>query len=186
MSKIDLVLLGLLMEQERHGYDILRAIEDREMKRWVGVSTQGIYKGLARLEAADLLKVRKESGESHPNRNVYRITDSGVGRFHELAGSAIAEPVQPYFPVLWGVGFAHLLDRDDLVARMEERCNRLKPIRGLLEKTRAQHSESDCPLTADAIVEYYEELIEMELKWMNRLQRRIKRTKEWPKGGDKA
>ncbi len=186
MSKIDLVLLGLLMEQERHGYDILRAIEDREMKRWVGVSTQGIYKGLARLEAADLLEVRKESGESHPNRNVYRITDSGVDRFHELAGKAIAEPVQPYFPVLWGVGFAHLLDRDHLVGRMEERCERLKPIQALLEETRVQHRESGRPFTSDAIIEYYEELIEMELKWMNRLQRRIRSTQEWPEGGDKA
>jgi DNA-binding PadR family transcriptional regulator len=186
MSKIDLVLLGLLMEQERHGYDILLAIEEREMTQWVGVSTQGIYKGLARLEARGLLERREESGESHPNRNVYRITESGVEQFHELAGRAIAEPVQPYFPVLWGIGFAHLLERDDLLAQLEARRNQLKTLPGLLAEHRARHQNIECPLTADAIIEYYEELIEMELNWMSRLQRRVKRTRQWPEGGCKG
>ena len=73
MSKVDLVILGLLMEKARHGYDILQQMERRDMKNWVGVSTPAIYKGLARLESKRVLRARTESGTSHPDRTVYEI-----------------------------------------------------------------------------------------------------------------
>ncbi len=183
MSKIDIVLLGLLSEQERHGYDILQQIERREMRQWVGVSTQGIYKGLTRLEAKGLLEARVESGESHPDRNVYRITPAGAAHFGELAGRAISEPVKPHFPLLWGIGFGHLVDREELLKGLDKRREQLKPIRELLDALRIKHKEAKHPITADAIIEYYMELIEMELTWMTRLQRRLKRMKQWPEGG---
>lgn len=183
MSKIDLVLLGLLMEKERHGYDILQQIELRKMTAWIGVSTQGVYKGLARLQANDMLEVRIESGDSHPDRNVYAITDSGRTHFCALAERSISEPIQPFFPLLWGTGFAHLLDRDTLLARLDDRRRRLKPVREELEVLHGTHTrENEHPMTAEAIIEYYIELIDMELAWMTRFQRRLRRIKEWPEG----
>ena len=185
MSKIDLVLLGLLMECERHGYDILQEIERRSMKEWVGVSTQGVYKGLARLEAKGLLTVRTESGDGHPNRNIYGITPEGIAHFQALAVRAIGEPVKPHFPLLWGIGFAHLLDREALLEALDRRREQKREIRKLLDEYGREQEDCDHPMMADAIVDYYKELVEMETAWLTRLQRRIKRIKKWPEGAFK-
>ncbi len=185
MSKIDLVLLGLLMECERHGYDILQEIDHRSMKEWVGVSTQGVYKGLARLEAKGLLTVRTESGDSHPNRNIYGITPEGVNTFKELTRRAIDEVTKPHFPLLWGIGFAHLLEKETILEALEKRKAQMREIRKLLDSHTEDHDNCEHPITADAIVEYYVDLVDMELSWMNRLQRRVKRIKQWPEGAFK-
>lgn len=182
MSKIDLLLLGLLSEGSRHGYDLLQEIERREMDQWIGVSTQGVYKGLARLETRGLLELRTVSGDSHPDRNVYAITPAGRDRFRELAHRSLGELSKPFFPVLWGVGFMHLLDQADFLAQLEARKEQLKGARRDLENYRHRHEEMGGTLQADAITEYYHDLVEMELAWLARLVRRVKRIKNWPEG----
>ncbi|MCY7144283.1 PadR family transcriptional regulator, partial [Streptococcus gordonii] len=37
------LILGLLAEQPRHGYQIEKLIEDREMRRWTEVGFSSIY-----------------------------------------------------------------------------------------------------------------------------------------------
>ena len=39
MNRYDLVLLGLILEHERSGYDIITEIRDRELDRWAKIST---------------------------------------------------------------------------------------------------------------------------------------------------
>jgi len=185
MSKVDLVVLGLLSECPRHGYDILQQIDKREMKHWIGVSTPGIYKGLARLEAKKVLRARHEAGASHPDRTVYEITPQGREYFQQLLGQALAEPQPVYFPLLWGVGFAHLAERKTLLAELASRRKRLEPVLEQLKSEPALHAERGFPFTADSITEYYRELLEMEMAWLERLERRIRRTRNWPEGAFK-
>jgi DNA-binding PadR family transcriptional regulator len=182
MSKVDLVLLGLLSECPRHGYDILQQIEKREMKHWIGVSTPGIYKGLARLEAKQVLRARQEAGDSHPDRTVYEITPQGRDYIQRLLAEAIAEPAPIYFPLLWGVGFAHLMERKTLLAELAARRERIAPLREALDDEPALHAERGFPFTADFITEYYRELLDLELAWLERLEQRVRRTRNWPEG----
>ena len=109
MSKVDLVILGLLMEKPRHGYDIMQEMDNRDMKNWIGVSTPAIYKGLSRLESKRVLEARTESGLSHPDRTVYEITPEGRELFHRIVAEAISEPEHLFLNLMAGVGFAHLL-----------------------------------------------------------------------------
>jgi len=185
MSKVDLVLLGLLSECPRHGYDILQQIDKREMRHWVGISTPGIYKGLARLEASRVLRARRESGVNHPDRTVYEITPQGRDYLQSLLEQALAEPQQPFFPLLWGIGFAHLLERGQLLAQLAARRERLAPLREELTAQFAVHAERGFPFTADSIIEFYLGMVDMELAWLERLQRRVKRTRNWPEGAFK-
>jgi DNA-binding PadR family transcriptional regulator len=70
-GRLRLYLLKLLEESPRHGYDVIRLLEDRFMGLYAP-SPGTIYPRLARLEAEGLVTQSQEGG-----RKVYRITDAG-------------------------------------------------------------------------------------------------------------
>ena len=70
-GRLRLYLLKLLDESPRHGYDVIRELEDRFMGLY-SPSAGTVYPRLARLEAEGL--VTHQVSES---RKVYRITDAG-------------------------------------------------------------------------------------------------------------
>ncbi len=82
-GRLRLYLLKLLEESPRHGYDMIRLLEDRFMGLYAP-SPGTIYPRLQRLEAEGLVTQSQEGG-----RKVYRITDAGrqelASRREELA-----------------------------------------------------------------------------------------------------
>ena len=76
-GRLRLYLLKLLDESPRHGYDVIRLLEDRFMGLYAP-SPGTIYPRLQRLEAEGLVTQSQEGG-----RKVYQITDAGR---EELAG----------------------------------------------------------------------------------------------------
>jgi DNA-binding PadR family transcriptional regulator len=71
-GRLRLYLLKLLEESPRHGYEVIRLLEDRFMGLYAP-SPGTIYPRLQRLEAEGLVEQSKEEG----GRKVYRITDAG-------------------------------------------------------------------------------------------------------------
>jgi DNA-binding PadR family transcriptional regulator len=70
-GRLRLYLLKLLEESPRHGYDVIRLLEDRFMGLYAP-SPGTIYPRLQRLEAEGLVTQSQEGG-----RKVYQITDAG-------------------------------------------------------------------------------------------------------------
>lgn len=70
-GRLRLYLLKLLEEEPRHGYDIIRGLEDRFMGLYAP-SAGTVYPRLARLEAEGLVSHSDDEG-----RKVYRITNAG-------------------------------------------------------------------------------------------------------------
>ena len=70
-GRLRLYLLRLLDESPRHGYDVIRELEDRFMGLYAP-SAGTVYPRLARLEAEGLVRHDVEDG-----RKVYSITDAG-------------------------------------------------------------------------------------------------------------
>jgi PadR family transcriptional regulator PadR len=73
---IELVLLTLLGERERYGYEIVAAIEERSGGR-LEVRDGTLYPVLYRLEASGFVVPRWETPERGVPRKYYRITDEG-------------------------------------------------------------------------------------------------------------
>ena len=70
-GRLRLYLLKLLDESPRHGYDVIRELEDRFMGLY-SPSAGTVYPRLARLEAEGLVTHEVTEG-----RKVYQITDAG-------------------------------------------------------------------------------------------------------------
>ena len=77
MNRYDLVLLGLILEHESSGYDIITEIRDRELDRWANLSTSTVYNRLATLEKHGCIVGRTERDGNRPERVVFNITDKG-------------------------------------------------------------------------------------------------------------
>jgi DNA-binding PadR family transcriptional regulator len=82
-GRLRLYVLKLLEESPRHGYDVIRLLEDRFMGLYAP-SPGTIYPRLQRLEAEGLVTQSQEGG-----RKVYQLTDAGreelASRRQELA-----------------------------------------------------------------------------------------------------
>ena len=70
------VLLGLLSEVPRTGYDLARAIRDEVEPIWRAEFSQ-IYPALARLRRAGFVVLRVLGPRRGPRRNLYRVTAAG-------------------------------------------------------------------------------------------------------------
>jgi len=79
-GRLRLYLLKLLDERPRHGYDVIRELEDRFMGLY-SPSAGTVYPRLARLEAEGLVTHQVSEG-----RKVYRITDAGRAELGERQG----------------------------------------------------------------------------------------------------
>lgn len=79
-GRLRLYLLKLLDESPRHGYDVIRELEDRFMGLY-SPSAGTVYPRLARLESEGLVTHEVSEG-----RKVYRITDAGRAELSERRG----------------------------------------------------------------------------------------------------
>jgi DNA-binding PadR family transcriptional regulator len=79
-GRLRLYLLKLFDESPRHGYDVIRELEDRFMGLY-SPSAGTVYPRLARLESEGLVTHTTEEG-----RKVYRITDAGKAELEARQG----------------------------------------------------------------------------------------------------
>ena len=80
----DLVLLSLLSEKPRHGYDIVAELERREVRDWAGVSRPQVYYSLKKLAKQGMiapLETREVSAGAE--RQVYAVTGTGSGALRD-------------------------------------------------------------------------------------------------------
>ncbi len=50
LTPAELTVLGLIVEQPRHGYDLEQVIEERGIRQWTDIAFSSIYYVLAKLE----------------------------------------------------------------------------------------------------------------------------------------
>lgn len=74
----DLVLLSLLAEGPRHGYEANAELERREVRDWAGISRPQVYYSIEKLAQLGLVRAsQNESARSGPERRVFETTAKG-------------------------------------------------------------------------------------------------------------
>lgn len=133
MTNSELVVLSLVMEQPRHGYDIEAAIVERNMRQWTAIGFSSIYYVLEKLEANGYAtSVREPAPGRGPARRIYSATAEGAAALREQALEAIASPDQQASTLLLGLSTLPLLDAASVThalgrheAELEERLTAL-------------------------------------------------------------
>ncbi|MEN8214271.1 MAG: PadR family transcriptional regulator [Pseudomonadota bacterium] len=116
--RVKTLCLGALCLGDATGYDIKKLFE-AAFNHFHGASFGSIYPSLKQLEQEELVDLHVEAGEKHPDRKLYKVTDSGRSAFiEELAQTPASEQLSSDFLVL--LFFAHLLPTDVLRQKLAE------------------------------------------------------------------
>ncbi|HLX88161.1 MAG TPA: PadR family transcriptional regulator [Acidimicrobiales bacterium] len=193
---LELAILGLLGEQELHGYEIRRRVRD-ELGVFSNVSFGSLYPALSRLERSGAVVTAIEGDEPGPAipaipmtgslsgeraalrarrpaggrgrraRKVYRITDEGRRAFAELLDSE-RDATDDARSFGLRLAFARYLPPQARLRLLERRRAQLLQ---RLAEARAGAAASNRPLDlyARSVMEHATESLERDVSWLERL-----------------
>jgi DNA-binding PadR family transcriptional regulator len=80
-TKIDLLLLGLLLDRPMHGYELYQQIQAEKIDTWFNVSMAGVYYSLGKLRDQGLVAESRQRGGRSARKSIYRLTEEGRAAF---------------------------------------------------------------------------------------------------------
>lgn len=171
VSKVEVVVLGLLAEGPRYGYELLERFRERAMGSWVEIGRASVYQALRRLEAAGAITGRQQEGTEGPDRRVYRITSAGRARLRAGLRERASE-ARPYASeAALALGFLHLLTPAEASRAVEARGAALSARRERLAAERERLSLRDpAGALAARMLELQGSLAETEQRWLEALR----------------
>ena len=125
MIEHELLLLGLLRENPKHGYDIKIKIQEI-LSLFAGVQLSSIYYPLRILEKKGLLARRATKSGRRPQRFVYTLTPKGKARFNALLTKSLLNFKRPQFSLDLSLYFLHYLKPE--IARRRLRARQARGI----------------------------------------------------------
>lgn len=160
----ELVILGLLAEQPRHGYDLEQTIRDRGMREWTAIGFSSLYYLLERLEAKGL--VRHESGLDKMARKIFAITDKGLEICRQSIKDALVD-MQPYNST-FSIALANspLLSEAEVIRQLSTR-KRLIAER-LASVAATQRQQQPLPDFVNALFDHNKSLLQAERMWLQK------------------
>ena len=161
-SDADIVVLSLLAEQPRHGYDLDRVIEQRGYRQWTSLAFSSVYYLLKRLSERGLLE--PDEG-SQGRRTVFRVTEAGRRELRQAAGERVLAPAPASAGLLPALNAYSRLDDPALAALLARRAEALL---GRLDELRALRAQVD-EEHALAIFDYEILRQEADLAWTRSL-----------------
>ena len=138
LSHIALAVLGLIAEGESYPYELLKKIEEREMRNWTNIGQSSIYGVMDKLETMELITTRPNALK---NRIQKLLTITGKGKQVLKARILRILSQDMYMGRDWDLAFSNL--RHDFISK-EEKIEALKKcIQTLLENRKALESRME-------------------------------------------
>ncbi|MCG7417234.1 PadR family transcriptional regulator [Microbacterium sp. ACRRU] len=163
LTPAELTILGLIVEQPRHGYDLERVIEKRGVRKWTDIGFSSIYYVIAKLERRGLVETDAARAGAK-SRRVFRATAAG----HEVAAAETAaflsELQTVAHPFLVGLANSSLVPEHDYVRALQDRLQLLEA--RISSVTEAEARQSPLPRAAREVFSYSLSLLEAERSWL--------------------
>lgn len=173
VSKVDVVILGLLAEESLYGYELLERFRERGMGFWVEVGRASVYQGLRRLEADGLVSGKAEEGTEGPDRRVYRITRSGRDRLRAGLRDRFGRLAPYEIDAALALGFVHLLPAGEVRSGIAAREQAIKDLLDAIadERVRRPPGHGRGGAVARRMLDLQEALAKADLAWLATFRR---------------
>ncbi|GMB09664.1 virulence activator alpha [Thermolongibacillus altinsuensis] len=169
---IKLVILGLLMEGDKHPYEIQQIVNERHMKHYIKLAIGSLYYAFEQLEKQGYVEVTDIIRDTNrPDKTVYRITDKGKEYFEQLLLEEMAKHEHVHRSIYAALSFAAYADSQKinnvLQKRIEETKALLEKMRQLYERKRKEENVAKLKLYIMTGVIMH---LETEIQWLEQLQ----------------
>lgn len=175
LTDAELLLLGLVAEMPRHGYEIEHALETRGMREWTQIGFSSIYFVLGKLEKAGLVSAEAPTGTKA--RKTFSITAEGDRVLREQTISALQTYRPTYSTLLLGMIHWPALSRDAALAALDGRLSSITAEIARLENLRRQRQPM--PDHIEALFDFSASQLAAERSWITTTLDYM-RSKPWP------
>lgn len=174
MTQIEIVLLALLYEEDRYGYEIEAVIEERKMRNWTKVGFSSIYNSLNNLEKKGWIGSRYEVEYGSPARKVYFLKDTFKETVLETIKKTLHSPDRLYSEFSIGLAFSHFLTKEEVYECLSKYRDNLENRRQAILKSYTEQPMVHNIIHVKALFTHPLKLIEAEVEWINDLLDEIK------------
>ena len=162
ITDAEFLLLGLVSEVPRHGYELEQIIEERGMREWTSIGFSSIYFVLGKLEEKQFVVSRKPAGAKA--RKVFSVTGAGRAVLVRQTLAALRE-IRPSHPsVLLGMAHWPVLDRAAAIDALRQRGNAVRTERERLKLEMARRRP--LPDFVEALFDYSIRQLAAEGEWV--------------------
>ncbi|WP_091671742.1 GyrI-like domain-containing protein [Amycolatopsis marina] len=158
----ELTVLGLLVEQPRHGYDLERVIEERGVRTWTALGFSSIYYVLDKLARRGLIEAAG-AASSGKSRVTFRATVLGREQCAAATRDALAALTPVRARVLIAMANSPGLPDADVVTGLTRRLDALR--QQLVDVQATRSGQEPLPAAASAIFDYSETMLRADVTW---------------------
>ncbi|MFC4078061.1 PadR family transcriptional regulator [Salinithrix halophila] len=168
---IKLVILGLLMEGEKHPYEIAQVMKERLMENYIKLPKGSIYYAFDQLQKKDMIEVVDVIRDSNrPDRTIYRITPRGEEEFQQLLIRQFSCLDNFYHPLYAALVFARHGNPTAIAEVLEERIQIVEESVQRMQQVYEEHISQVSRATLHMMMGTVEQG-KTELKWLKRIRK---------------
>lgn len=117
-----LVILGLLLEGDKHPYEVQHIMKERQMDCYIKYAKGSLYYAFEQLEKQGAIHITNVIRDTNrPDKTIFHITEEGKKLFHTLLLKQFEAKNQIYKPIYSALSFAHFSNDHELVPILEKR-----------------------------------------------------------------
>jgi DNA-binding PadR family transcriptional regulator len=165
-TKIDLLLLGLLLDRPMHGYELFQQIQAERIDAWFNVSMAGVYYSLGKLRDQGLVAESRQRGGRSPRRSIYRLTEEGRAAFFSAMESQALSRERFYLDYDIVIYLLNRLPLQRAIPLLEQHqaflIEQAQDVQSALIAERARDNQ---PLRM-AVLDHKRRFLEMEQSWL--------------------
>ncbi|WP_377864576.1 PadR family transcriptional regulator [Bacillus sp. R86525] len=164
-----LVILGLLLEGDKHPYEVQHIMKERQMDCYIKYAKGSLYYAFEQLEKQGAISVTHIVRDTNrPDKTIFHITEEGKALFHTLLLKQFEAKNQIYKPIYSALSFAHFSDEQELVPILEKKRDDTTLYLHTMQ-TIYDHNKQLVPRAQLYILQSVIEHINVELRWLNTL-----------------
>lgn len=174
LTDAELLLLGLVAEMPRHGYELEQVIARRGMREWTTIAFSSIYFVLGKLEKLGLVTGGKPKGAKA--RKIFTLTDLGREALERSTLAALSNVQPAHASLLLGMVHWPFLSRAEALGALASRQDAIGKQVQRIEEVRI--ARQPLPDHIDVLFDYTIGQLEAEAAWVGRTLDYM-RTKPW-------
>ena len=181
----ELLILGLLKDKPRHGYEIKKQIK-KVVSTFAVLEVESIYYSLSLLEKKSFVKKSVSTEGNRPEKFVYSLTAKGEQRFDQLLTKTLFTIERPNASFDIALYFLPFMPSEVAMQRLKGRCRLLAKVEEALKRL-ADELKEKSSYHLKSIVDHNLELLLAEKKFIHHVAEEMSRQKisipEWPHKG---
>jgi len=155
-----LLLLGLLRQQEMHGYQLYEFIE-RDLSSCTDLKKPTAYYLLNKMAQEGWMSEEQTQEGNRPPRTVYRLTPKGEDAFLGLLRDNLSSFMPANFPGDAGLAFLDALDAEEAIGLLSQRRLAMLSTLEELRSVPGHHGSQQL------VVEHQARHLKAELEWLD-------------------